>query len=145
MTLQAAYHGVAISAGATVTDFLGVSRKFGGITRAASPGRSAKILLDGAEYYAHVVPGLAVTEVTRELIVPADRAALLRELLDTAMLLTEPGEPNPEYVRGQANLIADVCGLGGVRQDSDEVTANLIAAIAGAPVRLVPETAGPLA
>jgi hypothetical protein len=32
-------------------------------------------------------------------------------LTDTARDLTEPGEPNGEYIRGQANLIADVSGV----------------------------------
>lgn len=43
---------------------------------------------------------------------PLDRA-LLRRALEKARCLTEPGEVNEEYVRGQANLIADLLRLPG--------------------------------
>jgi hypothetical protein len=36
----------------------------------------------------------------------------LQVLLNAARNLTEPAEPNPEYVRGQVNLIMDAWGLG---------------------------------
>jgi hypothetical protein len=39
------------------------------------------------------------------------KAALLRMMIDAARLLTEEGEINVEYVRGQAELICDVLGL----------------------------------
>lgn len=35
----------------------------------------------------------------------------LRPLLEAARGLSEPGESNPEYIRGQAELICDVVGL----------------------------------
>lgn len=38
--------------------------------------------------------------------------SLLR-LVETARCLSEPGEPNNEYVRGQVNLINDYAGLPG--------------------------------
>jgi hypothetical protein len=36
----------------------------------------------------------------------------LIKALQTARDLTEPGEPNDEYIRGQAELICDLSGLG---------------------------------
>jgi hypothetical protein len=38
-------------------------------------------------------------------------AARLADALEIARDLTEPGEPNNEYVRGQAELICDLFGL----------------------------------
>ena len=40
-------------------------------------------------------------------------AATANFLLTTARELTEPGEPNNEYIRGQVNLIMDAVGLSG--------------------------------
>jgi hypothetical protein len=39
------------------------------------------------------------------------RITQLRPLLETAQELTEPTESNPEYIRGQANLICDFTGI----------------------------------
>lgn len=40
------------------------------------------------------------------------RLTQLRPLLTLARDLTEPSEPNEEYIRGQANLICDYAGIG---------------------------------
>jgi uncharacterized membrane protein len=71
---------------------------------------------------------------------PNDAVALLQKLLAAARDLTEPSEPNAEYIRGQANLIADACGLGSDRQDSDDVCEALTRAITGAHLNIVGET-----
>lgn len=54
--------GQPLAPGSQVKDFRGDARTFEGATRPPLPGKSAKIQLDGAEYYASVVPGLAVME-----------------------------------------------------------------------------------
>jgi hypothetical protein len=64
---------------------------------------------------------------------------MVRLLISAARLLTEPDEPNGEYIRGQAELIMDACGLGGERQDHDEARDTLTAAICGEPVCIVKE------
>jgi hypothetical protein len=38
-------------------------------------------------------------------------STILGALIATARDLNEPGEPNNEYARGQAELIVDACGL----------------------------------
>jgi hypothetical protein len=53
------------------------------------------------------------------------KTVTLREMLTTARDLTEPGEVNEEYVRGQAGLICDTFGLLG----SDEYSQVVILAI----------------
>jgi len=47
---------------------------------------------------------------------------LLQLLVQNARSLSEPGEPNAEYVRGQVNLIMDVTGLGGYDEIYDILT-----------------------
>lgn len=44
-----------------------------------------------------------------------DYPPLIETMIKTAQFLTEPGEPNLEYIRGQAELICDLAGL-----DTDE-------------------------
>jgi hypothetical protein len=48
-------------------------------------------------------------------------------MLETASHLSEPGEPNNEYIRGQVNLIEDFFGLAGY----DDVYYIIAAAIMG--------------
>lgn len=56
--------------------------------------------------------------------------ASLRRVLEAARDLTEPGEPNAEYIRGQVNLISDSFTLiYGRAWESDEVYDILTRAI----------------
>jgi hypothetical protein len=46
----------------------------------------------------------------------------LIKTLQAARDLTEPGEPNNEYIRGQADLICDLFGLFGEADSKEDVT-----------------------
>lgn len=51
----------------------------------------------------------------------------LGDALETARALTEPGEINNEYVRGQAELICDLFGLDmGYKEDMIRVIGHLM-------------------
>lgn len=46
----------------------------------------------------------------------------LANMIMVARDLTEPGEPNTEYIRGQVNLITDMYGLSGNDEVHDLIT-----------------------
>lgn len=50
---------------------------------------------------------------------PSSATSLLHTAILLARDLTEPGEPNHEYIRGQVNLIMDMFGLNGDYSDDN--------------------------
>jgi hypothetical protein len=51
----------------------------------------------------------------------------LVKLIETARALTEPSEPNGEYIRGQVSLINDYTGLPGEADNYYDILTDVIA------------------